>query len=602
MHPSSPRSRGPARLLRRGVMLAALGLAVAPVAAMAGTASVSGTTLSYVAAAGETNSVQITFDGVTTYTINEFGVVPVTPGAGCAPVVGDPTSATCTVVATAVNVDLGDLNDVLLAGSLTVATTVAGGPGDDSVGTGSGNDSVTLGDGDDSTGTLLGDDTIDGGAGNDNILSGGAGNDTITGGDGADFISDGDGNDTVAAGAGDDDVTAGLGTDSYSGGADTDSIGYSRSDPTTGVPIPVNVSLDGVANDGAAGENDNAQADFEDLSSGGGDDTLTGNDSENEINGGSGNDTINGLGNDDNLSGSAGNDTVNGGTGQDSVSGSDGNDTLSGNEGNDTLGTDPGSDSLSGGTGQDSVRYFGRNPVNVNLNDLADDGVAGEGDNVRTDNEILTTGSGNDTVTGSNGVNDITTGPGNDTVTGLNGNDDLEGGSGNDTLSGGGGDDNVNGGLDTDIIGGGSGVDTVSYADRIDRVVVRLDGRAGDGQAGENDLIRRDVENAIGGRFNDLLVGSSGPNELSGLGGNDVISGLGGGDYLDGGRGNDRLTGGRGNDSVTGGSGTDQFFVRDRLSDDVFCGAGNDIIRQADRTGARRDRTSPDCERGGVRP
>ena len=113
MHSSSPKSRGPARLLRRGVLLAALGLAAAPVAALAGTASVSGTTLSYVAAAGENNNAVITFNAVTNeYTIDELDLVPVTPVAPQC-VASGPTAAICTLVgATAVTVDLGDLYDL----------------------------------------------------------------------------------------------------------------------------------------------------------------------------------------------------------------------------------------------------------------------------------------------------------------------------------------------------------------------------------------------------------------------------------------------------------------------------------------------------------
>ena len=48
----------------------------------------------------------------------------------------------------------------------------------------------------------------------------------------------------------------------------------------------VTVSLDGTANDGESGENDNVGADVESITGGKGNDTLTGNDLANQLSGG----------------------------------------------------------------------------------------------------------------------------------------------------------------------------------------------------------------------------------------------------------------------------------------------------------------------------
>lgn len=440
------------RTLRRGVLIASAGVLAAPVAAMAGTASVDGTTLRFVANPGESNTLTITFSAATdTFTVNEVSLTT-TAGTGCTAVVGDPTRVTCAIPgATAVNVDLGDENDDLATGAFTFPVTATGGPGSDEIDTGPGAD-------------------------------------TITGGDG-----------------------------------------------------------------------------------------------------------------DDDLGGGGGNDTVSGGTGQDDLSGGSENDTLSGDEGNDLLRSDTGADAMAGGAGRDVATYSGRTTaVTVTLDDVANDGGVGELDNVRSDVEDVTGGVGNDTLNGSNRPNALVGGVGNDTLNGLGGTDDLDGGSGNDVIDGGADDDDLDGGLDADTIRGGSGNDTLTYASRIDPVAVTLNDVAGDGEAGENDNVGISVENVTGGRAADRLIGSRFPNRLLGGPGNDILSGGGAGDDLDGQSGADRVNGGTGNDSLSGGTGADFLFARDGFADDVFCGAGTDVIVTADRTGARRDRTSPACERGGV--
>src|SRR4029079_4333830 len=92
----------------------------------------------------------------------------------------------------------------------------------------------------------------------------------------------------------------------------------------------LNISPDGVANDGAAGEGDNIGADVSTVLGGYGADTYTGNAGPNAFDGGEGNDAINGAGGDDNLVGGAGNDRIAGGDGQDVLGGESGDDILAG--------------------------------------------------------------------------------------------------------------------------------------------------------------------------------------------------------------------------------------------------------------------------------
>jgi Ca2+-binding RTX toxin-like protein len=171
----------------------------------------------------------------------------------------------------------------------------------------------------------------------------------------------------------------------------------------------------------------------------------------------------------------------------------------------------------------------------------------------------------------------------------------LSGGDGADVLLGGYGSDTLTGGPGPDAISGGPGLDTVSYADHTAGVSVRLGGSTDDGAPGEGDSIADDIELAVGGAGNDLLVGTDGPDRLDGGGGNDRLEGLGGNDtllgdsgddHLEGHSGNDRLWGGSGKpdtpdlpaaDAVLGGDGDDELFAEGRSSL-LDGGAGTDRL------------------------
>lgn len=185
-----------------------------------------------------------------------------------------------------------------------------------------------------------------------------------------------------------------------------------------------------------------------------------------------------------------------------------------------------------------------------------------------------TLGTSNDGIQG---------GPGDDVITGGSDNERLSGDAGRDTLNGGPGNDTlreaINGAdvdvVDADVFIGGSGGDLVTYSTTSQSstmaVTADLDGVADDGQPGERDEIRTDVENLTGTALgNDTLVGNAAPNVLDGLGGNDSLRGGGGtdtlrgqgdADFLEGDSGDDTLRGGAGFDGLRGGIGIDDCDV-----------------------------------------
>ena len=183
-----------------------------------------------------------------------------------------------------------------------------------------------------------------------------------------------------------------------------------------------------------------------------------------------------GPGNDLPLNGAAGADTINGGPGNDGLFGGDGNDILDGGDGNDSFEgfgvltpSDPvttgGTDDYIGGPGTDFVDYAGRTePMRFSLNDAADDGAAGEADNVRSDIEELRGGNADDVITGSAVRNWLDGWDGTDAIDGGIGDDSLFGGTGTDTVLGGPGQDTIEGGDGDDRVDGGAGVDTL-YGD-----------------------------------------------------------------------------------------------------------------------------------------
>jgi Ca2+-binding RTX toxin-like protein len=192
----------------------------------------------------------------------------------------------------------------------------------------------------------------------------------------------------------------------------------------------------------------------------GGNDTINGLGGNDTLDGGTGNDILSGGENNDAIDGGTGNDTINGGNGNDSLTGDSGNDSLNGGAGNDSLQGETGADVFIGGAGTDTAKYSEKtSSLNIDIDSQADDGVAGEKDNIKTDVENITGGSGNDIITGSSAANTITGGSGNDTINGGDGNDIINGSTGKDNLLGGNGDDYIDAGQDADRVTGGDGND-----------------------------------------------------------------------------------------------------------------------------------------------
>ncbi|PTL58299.1 MopE-related protein [Paraconexibacter algicola] len=221
------------------------------------------------------------------------------------------------------------------------ADTVLGTAGADVVSTGAGADVVTAGAGDDVIDTGPGPATVDLGDGDDRLVTDPlvAAADTVTGGAGAD---------TIATGPGEDLLDGGTGTDSLDGGDGVDTVTYAARTALE----PLAVTLDGVDDDGQAGENDRLVA-IESVIGGDGNDTLTGNTVANRLVGGPGSDSIAGGTGADTLDGGDGADTLDGGPGNDTLLGAAGNDRLLDFDGfADTLNCGPGADDE---TQQDSI-------------------------------------------------------------------------------------------------------------------------------------------------------------------------------------------------------------------------------------------------------
>ncbi len=500
----------------------------------------------------------------------------------------DPHRVSCAAIGIIqFSVDTGDGND-----SIRNFTDLRGGifsgAGDDTVFDGNGPQTIVLGTGDDTVRMGSGSDLVGGGPGTDTVVYertapvivdldgvaddgeagehddvqvdvevvfGGAGNDTLVGNPAANALHGGFGNDLVRGLGGNDVVDGGSGADNLFGDDGTDTSTYE--DRSAGVVV----TLDDIANDGPSGENDNAHSDIENITGGRGADFLFGT---------AGSNVLRGQAGDDHLSAGDGNDVVDGGAGDDLIE-----DSTSPDHSVDGAGT--GADTMSGGPGTDTVDYSRKTTgVIVRLDDLVNDGQAGEHDNTHTDIENILGTNSSDTLIGSAANNVIDGFGGNDLVNGLGGNDVL------------GGDD-----AGADNLFGGTGTDTADYGFRRAGVAVRLDNLANDGLAGEHDNAHTDIENIRGSRFNDTLVGSAAGNVIRGRDGSDLIGALGGNDLLDGEGGRDYLFGGTGVDTLTYSTRAAPVVVRlDNLFNDgetgendnavdienVLGGAGNDVL------------------------
>jgi Ca2+-binding RTX toxin-like protein len=356
------------------------------------------------------------------------------------------------------------------------------------------------------------------------------------------------------------------------------------------------------------------------------------------VNGGDGNDSITVVAKSTELASSG----LNGDGGDDLMSGPDSNDTLNGGDGNDRLVAGKGDDAMNGGVGNDTLVWNQGDGSDVADGDLGNDGAEVNG--APTLGDVLTLEAsarrvklqrtnlgpftfdaaterfqvnglgGNDSVTANAGVGALTLlsvdgGAGADTVNGSDGADLILGGEGNDVLGGGGDDDRIVGDRGTDTMNGGTGDDTLVWNngdgtdvangdDGRDDVEVNGAPAAGDAFTVQPNgaRIKFDRPNLVPFTID---IGSSETLHANGLGGNDTITVGDVGSYsvtATGGTGNDTLTGGNapetflggsGNDTiapggaldvVSGDEGDDQVNLRDRTADVARGGDGNDAV------------------------
>ena len=411
--------------------------------------------------------------------------------------------------------------------------------------------------------------TVDLSAGTASGFTSIAGIENVTGGTGGDTLT-GDGNaNALLGGGGNDILNGGLGNDVLNGGAGIDTASFAGETDALFVDLVAGTSRRGLA----ANPIEDTLVGIENVSGGSGNDTISGTGAANSLDGGAGNDTLLGLGGIDILTGGLGNDTLIGGAGNDVLSGGLGNDTFSYTFGD-------GADTVAGGAGTDTLNITGTADVG-NVLDVIFDGTAltnfegGTIAGVESVTADLLTGVDTLTYAGTTadvtvslatgsasgftsiaGIENVTSGSGNDTLTGdglvnnLNGgagNDTLDGGLGNDTLVGGLGDDTYfasNGDILTEGAGAGSGIDWVFTVSN-------------------SFTLAANVENLT---FTGLVGNFAGTGNAS----NNVITGGAGNDLLNSAGGADTLIGGAGNDIMNGGAGNDMF---------VFAaGFGNDII------------------------
>jgi hypothetical protein len=299
--------------IARMIATAAAAAALLPAAAGASEIASDGAVLTYTAAPGEANSVNVS--------VNPYDSLCGAVGAPCLQLSdgGAKITASAGCEVTYSSGFAGDTANCAMASSVV----------------------AHLGDRDDAFWDWDGPSTIDAGAGNDVPIDASGGDDVVRGGIGSDLLYGSDGDDVVDGGPGDDylegvpggavDEPITHGRDVYAGGGGDDSLTYEgRSEDLVLTP-------DGVADDGAPGEGDNVGADITTVWGGHGADTMLGNAARNIFEGGEGDDELAGREGDDRLAGGPGADRVLGDAGQDVLGGDDGGDLLVGGPGVDAF-------------------------------------------------------------------------------------------------------------------------------------------------------------------------------------------------------------------------------------------------------------------------
>lgn len=313
-------------------------------------------------------------------------------------------------------------------------------------------------------------------------------------------------------------------------------------------------------------------------------DLISGNAGNDTLGGWGGNDRILGEVGDDQIWGSFGSDTLYGGLGDDTITGAEydhgDTDDLYGGAGDDQLFTGEVVNHSFGGAGDDTVTlYFdlggtaqgGTGQDRLVMNYIGSSlGVTGVNADVMVDfNRGASVGAQTMTLAGFEQLW-ITTYSGNDTVTGGRGADQIDVYTGANTVAARGGDDVV--GYRTGAVNdldGGAGRDLLRVMQEaptgaLDLRVTETGATDGYGSTLTGFESWRVWGNSLDdfaqtGAGRDFIWGRDGNDTCLGMGGHDRILGAEGQDSLDGGAGDDALSGGYGLDVLTGGTGADSF-------------------------------------------
>jgi hypothetical protein len=242
----------------------------------------------------------------------------------------------------------------------------------------------------------------------------------------------------------------------------------------------VTVTLDNVANDGNSADGSADSVQTENVVTGSGDDSVTGDGGFNVIDTGDGADSVDGRASPDTIAGGPGNDTLNG---------EDGNDTVDGGPGDDFLASGRNYDVLNGGVGDDT---------------LSDSGYMGTG-------QDMSGGPGDDMLIPGDGIDDVDGGDGFDTADYQSHNytEGAEPGPNGVVIT----LDNVaNDGNRFDCSYLGSSECGGSTEDNVRTTIERVIGTT-----------EADGDSITGDDLANTLVGSYGPDILRGMGGDDVL-------------------------------------------------------------------------------
>ncbi|MCZ7929171.1 calcium-binding protein [Agrobacterium pusense] len=198
----------------------------------------------------------------------------------------------------------------------------------------------------------------------------------------------------------------------------------------------------------------------------------------------------------------------------------------------------------------------------------------------------------NNRIIGSNLDQRLSGNAGDDYIDGKFGVDQIFGDRGDDVLA-----VSVAAVGEVDALDGGAGDDTASFEKFGSAVLVDFVANGGEVRTDDTMDAPKDtgrliatlstLENVVGTRFNDHLLGDIGANKLSGGDGDDILDGRSGNDVLFGEAGSDMLKGYIGKDTLEGGLGSDR--LEGGIDDDTYVfarGDGDDVLVEADGEGS----------------